>query len=82
MSVGKRTAAPRKKAGPKKQPKEEDKAAEEIWDEVDDEGNVIDPDEPRYCLCNRVSFGIMICCENSDVSLSSPMMCGSRSNRA
>jgi hypothetical protein len=82
VSVGKRTAAPRKKAGPKKQPKEEDKAAEEIWDEVDDEGNVIDPDEPRYCLCNRVSFGIMICCENSDVSLSSPMMCGSRSNRA
>lgn len=36
--------------------------------EVDDEGNVIDPDEPRYCLCNRVSFGTMIQCDNVDVS--------------
>ncbi|KAK3388192.1 hypothetical protein B0T20DRAFT_107236 [Sordaria brevicollis] len=34
--------------------------------EVDDEGNVIDPNEPRYCLCNRVSFGIMIQCDNVD----------------
>jgi hypothetical protein len=34
--------------------------------EVDDEGNIIDPDEPRYCLYNRVSFGTMICCDNND----------------
>ncbi|KAK0722938.1 hypothetical protein B0T26DRAFT_640980 [Lasiosphaeria miniovina] len=34
--------------------------------EVDDEGNVIDPDEPRYCLCNRVSFGTMVQCDNVD----------------
>lgn len=34
--------------------------------EVDDEGNPIDPDEPRYCLCNRVSFGTMIQCDNVD----------------
>ncbi|KAL8420073.1 hypothetical protein RB594_003014 [Gaeumannomyces avenae] len=32
--------------------------------EVDDEGNAIDPEEERYCLCNRVSFGTMIQCEN------------------
>jgi hypothetical protein len=70
VSVGKRTAAPRKKAGPKKQLKDEGKDAAEIWDEIDDEGNIIDPNEPRYCLCNRVSFGVMICCENVDVSLS------------
>lgn len=70
VSVGKRTAAPRKKAGPKKQLKDEGKDTAEIWDEIDDEGNVIDPNEPRYCLCNRVSFGVMICCENADVSLS------------
>lgn len=37
--------------------------------EVDDEGNVIDPQEERYCLCNRVSFGTMIQCDNVDVSL-------------
>jgi hypothetical protein len=69
VSFGKRSAPPRKKAGPKKQQKDE-KDAPEIWDEIDDEGNVIDPDEPRYCLCNRVSFGVMICCENTDVSTS------------
>ena len=39
-----------------------------VMEEIDDEGNVIDPDEPRYCLCNRVSFGTMIECENKDVS--------------
>ncbi|EHK99124.1 putative Inhibitor of growth protein 3 [Glarea lozoyensis 74030] len=67
VSVGKRSAATRKKAGPKKEKKDgrESSAAQE-FDEIDDEGNVIDPDEPRYCLCNRVSFGIMIGCENSD----------------
>ena len=68
VSVGKRSAAPRKKAGSKKQQKDEGKDSAEIWDEVDDEGNIIDPNEARYCLCNRVSFGVMICCENTDVS--------------
>jgi len=33
--------------------------------EVDDEGHEIDPHEPRYCLCNRVSFGTMIQCDNN-----------------
>jgi hypothetical protein len=42
--------------------------AEVLEVEVDDEGNIIDPDEPRYCLCNRVSFGTMIQCDNVDVS--------------
>ncbi|KAH6625004.1 hypothetical protein B0J18DRAFT_198131 [Chaetomium sp. MPI-SDFR-AT-0129] len=37
--------------------------------EVDDEGNVIDPQEERYCLCNRVSFGTMIQCDNVDCKL-------------
>ena len=27
----------------------------------------IDPDEPTYCLCNQVSFGEMIGCDNDDV---------------
>jgi hypothetical protein len=61
--VGKRKAAPKKKARTKK---DKDKAEE--MEEVDDEGNAIDPDEPRYCLCNRVSFGTMIQCDNMDVS--------------
>jgi hypothetical protein len=69
VSVGKRSAATRKKAGLKKQQKDEEKDATEIWDEIDDEGNIISPTEPRYCLCNRVSFGVMIECENADVCL-------------
>lgn len=67
VSVGKRTAAPRKKAALKKKDGREGSAAAEA--EIDDEGNIIDPNEPRYCLCNRVSFGTMIACENNDVSL-------------
>ena len=27
-----------------------------------------DPDEPRYCLCNQVSYGDMVACDNPDVS--------------
>ena len=26
----------------------------------------IDPDEPRYCLCNEVSYGEMIGCDNNN----------------
>ncbi|KAL2074780.1 hypothetical protein VTL71DRAFT_8559 [Oculimacula yallundae] len=68
VSVGKRKAATRKKATTKKDKKDgrEGSTVREIFDEIDDEGNVIDPNEPRYCLCNRVSFGTMIGCENND----------------
>lgn len=64
-AVGKRKAAPKKKARTTK--KKGEPAVEEM-EEVDDEGKPIDPDEPRYCLCNRVSFGTMISCDNIDVS--------------
>ncbi|KAI5465556.1 hypothetical protein BGZ63DRAFT_107914 [Mariannaea sp. PMI_226] len=61
-AVGKRKAAPRKKARARK-----DKGPTVYeMEEVDDEGNPIDPDEPRYCRCNRVSFGTMIQCDNVD----------------
>ncbi|XP_054160416.1 inhibitor of growth protein 2-like [Oppia nitens] len=33
------------------------------------EGAPIDPDEPTYCLCDQVSFGEMICCDNSDCKI-------------
>jgi hypothetical protein len=64
ISVGKRKAAPRKKGVTKK-----DEAQADIVDEDDMEE---DPNEPRYCLCNRVSFGVMIECENTDASRNSP----------
>ncbi|RFU34772.1 hypothetical protein B7463_g1524, partial [Scytalidium lignicola] len=64
VSVGRRAAAPRKKAYSKKRDGREGSATADA--EVDDEGNLIDPNEARYCLCNRVSFGMMIACENND----------------
>jgi hypothetical protein len=35
----------------------------------DDFVNYIDPNEPRYCLCNQVSYGEMICCDNPNCSI-------------
>ncbi|TFB06391.1 hypothetical protein CCMA1212_002109 [Trichoderma ghanense] len=64
-AVGKRKAAPKRK--PRATKRDKGQVTEEMV-EVDDEGNPIDPDEPRYCLCNRVSFGTMIQCDNVDVS--------------
>ena len=29
----------------------------------------VDPNEPRYCLCNQVSYGEMICCDNADCTI-------------
>lgn len=26
-----------------------------------------DPNEPRYCICNQVSYGEMVACDNKDV---------------
>ena len=71
-SVEKTTAAPRKKAGSKKQLKREGSDDEEAWYDVDDDDDDDDDAvaERLYCLCKRVSFGMMICCENEDVSLS------------
>ncbi|KAL1873461.1 hypothetical protein VTK73DRAFT_959 [Phialemonium thermophilum] len=66
-AVGRRKAAPRKKSargGTGAISRKDNKGADDMLEvEVDDEGNVIDPDEPRYCLCNRVSFGLMIQCD-------------------
>lgn len=32
----------------------------------EDEMDVDDPNEPRYCYCNRVSFGEMVGCDGGD----------------
>ncbi|KAL2124090.1 hypothetical protein VTJ04DRAFT_455 [Mycothermus thermophilus] len=76
-AVGTRKAAPRKKSAGGSGRKSSSKAAaaaaaaavagdggEMAEVEVDDEGNIIDPDEERYCLCNGVSYGMMILCDN------------------
>ncbi len=65
-AVGKRKAAPRKKPRTPKKDRSLGSSEPEVeMEEVDDEGNPIDPNEPRYCVCNGVSFGVMIQCENS-----------------
>lgn len=78
VSEGRRKNAPRRRgnatatqakkqagdAGHAREREEEAKAEEEAA------GEEIDPNEPRYCVCGDVSFGTMICCENSEVSLS------------
>jgi hypothetical protein len=71
VSVGKRSSATRKRPGAKKEKKDgrEGSVVQEVDIEYDDEGNIISPDEPRYCLCNRVSFGMMVACENNEVRL-------------
>lgn len=28
-----------------------------------------DPNEPRYCVCNQVSYGDMVACDNEHVSI-------------
>lgn len=79
-AVGRRKAAPKKKSttasrGGARKDKGlggaaggVDAAGSEAQEvEFDDDGKIVDPDEPRYCLCNRVSFGMMIQCDN-DVS--------------
>ena len=35
----------------------------------DDFVNYVDPNEPRYCLCNQVSYGEMICCDHPNCSI-------------
>lgn len=32
------------------------------------EEHLVDPNEPTYCICNQVSYGAMIGCDNEDVS--------------
>ena len=34
-----------------------------------------DPNEPRYCLCNDVSYGDMVGCDNEDVSDFLSLLC-------
>ncbi|KIH92217.1 hypothetical protein SPBR_02290 [Sporothrix brasiliensis 5110] len=68
-AVGQRKAAPRKKRGSNAHQQRRDsrgKSTDGDEVEVDDDGNVIDANEPRYCVCNRVSFGTMIQCDNVD----------------
>lgn len=73
-AITKRKAAPKKSkrgagAGRKREDVRGQVAEVEAEVEVDEDGNVIDPNEEKYCFCNRVSYGTMVLCENESVSL-------------
>ena len=42
----------------------------------------LDPNEPTYCLCNQVSFGEMIGCDNEEVGPACSLVCCSSSSQA
>lgn len=62
ISVGKRAKRPSKKTGGARW------AASAQPDAADEDD--VDPNEPRYCLCDDVSWGTMVACENIEVSSS------------
>lgn len=62
VGVSQRKAAPRKR----NQPVKKDSAAPlDALVPLEPE-EIIDPDEPRYCICGDVSWGTMIACDNED----------------
>lgn len=37
--------------------------------DVDSHEWTYDPNEPRYCICNQISYGEMVACDNLEVSI-------------
>ncbi|CEG63165.1 Putative Yng2p [Rhizopus microsporus] len=50
--------------GRKKKTNEEDYSSDDLQKEISFSNMPIDPNEPRYCYCQRVSFGEMVACDN------------------
>lgn len=61
VSISKRTQKPNKKALSQRSTTTDPK--QEIRTDIDGNVEIVDPDEDRYCVCNDVSWGEMICCE-------------------
>lgn len=40
-----------------------------LEDSVIDGDWALDPNEPRYCVCNQVSYGDMVACDNEEVRI-------------
>ena len=72
MIIGTRKNAPRKKSiggsiSAAKKTSENKENLSKAHEEV--AGDEVDPDEDRYCICNDVSWGEMIECDNDEVSV-------------
>lgn len=62
VSVSKRKTKPNK--APKAQAnKAADTARPQLRTDIDGNQELVDPEEERYCICDDVSWGEMICCE-------------------
>lgn len=48
---------------------QQQKADEDTGNIQEDEMDVEDPNEPRYCYCNRVSFGEMVGCDGEECKI-------------
>ena len=66
VGVSKRKAAPRKKAPRSSLTSSAPDTTALPADPASYMEEIIDPDEPRYCLCGDVSWGTMIACDNDD----------------
>lgn len=65
-SLGKSTKPSQKTEQKPKMKKKNKKQTDNSTSMDEDDSDVmpVDPNEPTYCLCNRISFGKMICCDN------------------
>ena len=68
VSVGKRKSAPKKRGATAQKLEKEALATPATLAEEE----LVDPNEPRYCVCGDVSWGTMIACDNTDDVSSRP----------
>ncbi|XP_046394300.1 inhibitor of growth protein 3 [Ischnura elegans] len=54
---------------PSPPPPAEESSTDQVNDANDDPDWTYDPNEPRYCICNQVSYGDMVACDNEDCPL-------------
>lgn len=50
------------------QPEVPSAQVDNVVSEVTEAEWTYDPNEPRYCLCNQVSYGDMVACDNDEVT--------------
>ncbi|WVO14406.1 hypothetical protein L204_102039 [Cryptococcus depauperatus] len=67
--LGLSTGGGSRRKGKKKTKAKSDQQNVEDEEKEEDFNIPADPNEPRYCYCNRVSFGQMIGCDNDDCPL-------------
>ncbi|WPG98470.1 Hypothetical protein R9X50_00126100 [Acrodontium crateriforme] len=65
VGISRRKAAPKKKVSLLLKPPNAEPEVDGLLPAFEP-AEYVDPDEPRYCVCNNVSWGTMIACDNDD----------------